>query len=73
MRCRVCGGSLEPHVTDMPFKIGDSSIVIPKSLPVLQCNQCGDGEIEHPPMLRVNDILDGVDHSSKLEVIRFAA
>ena len=42
MRCRVCGGLLEPRVTDLPFKIGDSSIVILKALPVLQCRQCGE-------------------------------
>ena len=73
MKCRVCGGSLEPRVTDLPFKIGDSSIVILKSLPVLQCNQCGDTELEHPTMLRVETLLDRVDRSSELEVIRFAA
>jgi YgiT-type zinc finger domain-containing protein len=42
MRCRVCGGLLERRVTDLPFKIGDSSIVILKALPVLQCRQCGE-------------------------------
>ena len=46
MRCRICGGLLESRVTDLPFKIGDSSIVILRSLPVLQCRQCGDTELE---------------------------
>jgi YgiT-type zinc finger domain-containing protein len=73
MRCRVCGGTLERRVTDLPFKIGDSSIVILKALPVLQCRQCGDTEIEHETMLRVDQVLAGVDTSSELEVIRFAA
>ena len=41
MRCRVCGGQLESRITDLPFKVGDSSIVILRSLPVLQCRQCG--------------------------------
>ena len=31
MRCRVCGGELESRITDLPFKVGDSSIVILKS------------------------------------------
>ena len=60
MKCRVCGGSLTPRVTDLPFKVGDSSIVILKSLPVLQCNQCGDTELEHATMTRVEQLLDRV-------------
>ena len=73
MKCRVCCGSLDPRVTDLPFKISDSSIVILKSLPVLQCNQCGDTELEHGTMLKVEKLLERVDRSSELEVIRFAA
>jgi YgiT-type zinc finger domain-containing protein len=73
MRCRVCGALLERRVTDLPFKIGDSSIVILKALPVLQCRQCGGTEVEHEIMLRVDQVLAGVDTSSELEVIRFAA
>ena len=73
MKCRICGGQLESRATDLPFKIGDSSIVILKALPVLQCRQCGDTELEHQTMLRVDQVLSGVDTSSELEVIRFAA
>ena len=73
MKCRICGGSLVPQVTDLPFKIGNSSIVILKSLPVLLCNQCGDTELEHVTMLQVEKLLGGVDKSAELEVIRFAA
>ncbi len=73
MRCRVCGGLLEPRVTDLPFKIGDSSIVIFKSLPVLQCDQCGDTELEETTMSRVDQLLASVDRSAELEVIRYAA
>lgn len=73
MRCRVCGGLLEKRVTDLPFKIRDSSIVILKALPVLQCRQCGEVELEQATMVRVEELLAGVDRSSELEVIRFAA
>ena len=73
MRCRVCGGLMEPRVTDLPFKIADSSIVILKALPVLQCRQCGETELEQATMFRVDQLLAGVDKSSELEVIRFAA
>jgi YgiT-type zinc finger domain-containing protein len=66
----VCGGRLEKRVTDLPFKVSDTAIVIVKSLPVLQCRQCGDTEMEDAEMSRVNELLAAVDHSAELEVIR---
>lgn len=73
MNCRICGGPLEPRITDLPFKTGDCSIVILKNLPVLQCSQCDETELEHATMLRVEELLGGVDRSAELEVIRYAA
>ena len=73
MRCRVCGGVMEDRVTDLPFKIGDTSIVILRALPVLQCRQCRDIELDDATMLRVDQLLDAVDDSAELEVIRYAA
>jgi YgiT-type zinc finger domain-containing protein len=73
MRCRVCGGQLESRITDLPFKIGDFSIVILRSLPVLQCRQCGETELEQATMSRVDQLLADVDASAELEVIRYAA
>jgi YgiT-type zinc finger domain-containing protein len=64
---------MERRVTDLPFKVDDFSIVILKALPVLQCRQCGDTEIEHQTMLRVDELLSGRDRSAELEVIRYAA
>ena len=73
MRCRVCGGLLEPRVTDLPYKIADFSIVIVKALPVLQCKQCRDTELENTTMLRVDQFLARIDRSAELEVIRYPA
>lgn len=73
MSCRICSGSMESRVTDLPFKTGDFSIVILKALPVLQCGHCGDTELEHHTMLRVDELLSGADRSAELEVIRYAA
>ena len=73
MRCRICGGLLEPRVTDLPFKIGDSSIVILRSLPVLQCRQCGDTELEQVTMSRVDQFLAAADESAELKIVRYAA
>ncbi|HEY1219264.1 MAG: YgiT-type zinc finger protein [Bryobacteraceae bacterium] len=67
------GGLLESRVTDLPFKVGDSSIVILRSLPVLECRQCGDTELEQATMPRVDQLLAAVDGSAELEVIRCAA
>ena len=54
MRCRVCAGQLESRITDLPFQVGDSSIVILRALPVLQCRQCGETELEQATMSRVD-------------------
>ncbi|MBM3797365.1 MAG: YgiT-type zinc finger protein [Acidobacteria bacterium] len=73
MKCRVCGGTMEPRVTDLPFKIAEQSIVIVKALPVLQCNQCGDTEMEDSVMAHVDELLARMDSSAELEAVRFAA
>jgi len=71
--CRVCGGAMEERVTDLPFKIGDRSIVIVRALPVLQCRQCGETELDNIAMARVDRLLASVDRSAELEVVRYAA
>jgi YgiT-type zinc finger domain-containing protein len=69
MKCRICGGLLEARVTDLPFKIGDTAIVIVRALPVFQCGQCGETELDNVAMSRVDQILARVDRSAELEVI----
>ncbi len=73
MRCRVCGGAMAERVTDLPFKVGDTSIVIVRSLPVLQCGQCGETELQNAAMERVDRLLAAADRSAELEVVRYAA
>lgn len=73
MKCRICGGSLQPRITDLPFKIADTAIVIVRSLPVFQCGQCGETEIDNAAMSRVDQLLARVDRSAELEVVRYAA
>ncbi len=73
MKCRLCGGRQEARVTDLPFKVSDTSIVIVKALPVFQCRQCGDIELEDGIMARVDQVLAGINSSAELEVVRFAA
>ena len=73
MKCQIRGGATEEKVTVLLFKIGDASIVIVRSLPVLQCCQCREIELRDAEMTRVDRLLATVDRSSELEVVRYAA
>ena len=73
MKCHVCGSQLLPLVTDLPFKRDDHSIVIIKELPVLQCASCGEYLLDDKVMLWVESVLDRVDPSAELEIVRYAA
>lgn len=73
MKCRVCGATQRPAKTDLPFKTGDRSIVILKSLPVLQCERCREYSIDDSTFQRVEEILSRVDSGAELEIIPFAA
>ena len=73
MKCHMCGSKLKPLITDLPFKISDSTIVILKGLPVLQCEHCSEYLLEDPIMGRVEAILERVSDAAELEIIRYAA
>jgi hypothetical protein len=64
---------MKAMVTDLPFKVSEVTIVILKSLPVLQCDSCSAYLIDDPVMERVEEILKKVDTAAELEVIRYAA
>jgi len=73
MRCTVCGAELKPTRTDLPFKVGDTRIVILKDLPVVECGNCPVYLLEDSVLRRVDEILAGVESSAELEIIRYAA
>jgi YgiT-type zinc finger domain-containing protein len=74
MKCTVCGADLTSTQTDLPFKLRETSIVILKNLPVLQCRNCPEYLIEDEVMRHVDQILAGVDNTSaEVEIIRYAA
>jgi len=73
MTCRVCGGKLERFVTSLPFKVDESSIVIIRDLPVLQCRNCSEYVIEDAVMERIDAILSRVDAVAEIEVLRYVA
>jgi hypothetical protein len=55
---------MEARVTDLPFKIGDSSTLTLRSLRVLKCRQCGGTELEEATMLRVDQLLAAANRPS---------
>ena len=73
MKCGVCGSTLRATTTDLPFKVGEQTIVILKNLPVSQCRSCREYLIADPVFARVEKLLAGVDTSVELEIIQFAA
>lgn len=73
MKCHLCGSKLESLITDLPFKISDTTIVILKGIPSLQCENCGEYLIDDSVMSRVEKILERVSVNAELEIIRYAA
>ncbi len=64
MNCHVCGSGMEDQITDLPFKVRDSSIVIIKDLPVTQCSNCTEYLVSDHIMAGVERILSAVDKSA---------
>ena len=60
-------------VSDLPFKTSDHAIVILKSMPVLQCENCTEYLIEDPVLSRVDEILAGISGATEHEIIRYAS
>ena len=73
MRCAVCGADLTTTRTDLPFKVRETSIVILKNLPVVQCGNCPEYLIEDGVLRRIDEILTRVDSGAEVEIIRYAA
>ena len=73
MNCRVCGSTMLPTTTDLPFKVMEQTIVILKRLPVTQCQNCSEYLIEDAVFTKVEELISGVDTTVELEIIPFAA
>jgi len=73
MICHKCGGILKEAITDRPFKVGQSSVVIIKKMPVFQCQNCYEYLIEDDVLKKVDQILDKVDKDAELEILNYAA
>ncbi|MCY4579186.1 MAG: type II toxin-antitoxin system MqsA family antitoxin [Chloroflexi bacterium] len=72
MMCQVCGSKTASVVTDMPFKVSSTSIVIVRQMPVDQCSNCGQYLIDDPVIERVESIIKEVDSGTELEIVQYA-
>lgn len=72
MKCHVCGSDMASVVTDMPFKVSNTSIVIVRQMPVDECGNCGQYLIDDPVMERVGSILEKADAAAELEIVQYA-
>jgi len=73
MKCHVCGSRMQSIITDLPFKVNVTTIVIMKELPVIQCDSCSEYLLDDPVLERVDAIIEKVDAAAELEIIRYAA
>jgi len=73
MKCHACGSKMKSIIADLPFKVNETTIVILKALPVLQCDSCSEYLLDDPVLKRVDEILEKVDSAAELEVIKYAA
>ena len=64
---------MRPTTSDLPFKATEQTIVILKSLPILQCENCAQFLIEDAVLGRVDEILATINGAAELEIIRYAA
>jgi len=73
MKCHVCGSKMRAINTDLPFKVNDTTIIIMKDLPVIQCDGCSEYLLDDPVLKRVDAIIEKADTEAELKIIRYAA
>ncbi len=73
MKCHVCGSGMRSINTDLPFKVNDTTIIIMKDLPVIQCDGCSEYLLDDLVLMRVDAIIENADTEAELKVIRYAA
>jgi YgiT-type zinc finger domain-containing protein len=73
MRCRICGSQQKLTTTDLPFKLGEHTIVILKDTPTFQCDRCAEYSLADTTFARVEQLLARVGTDTELEIIAYAA
>ncbi len=57
MSCFYCKGNVISGTTVYTAQVGNTIIVI-KNVPCEECEQCGEIEISHEVMLKINNIIE---------------
>lgn len=73
MKCHVCGGRLISTISDLPFRISSTTIVVVKRLPIQECTNCTEFSIEDSVMQVIESMLEQTDETTELAVIPYAA
>ena len=73
MNCHVCGGQMESSLSDIPFRLSRTSIVVIKRAPALECSNCGELSIEDPVMERIDGLLEQTGDAAELAVVQYTA
>jgi len=73
MKCHVCGTSMTRGVSDLPFRVNRSVMIILKDLPLLEYSDCGAYAFEERVMERVHEIVQSLKTPSHLDAVLYAA
>jgi len=60
-------------VTDLPFRVNRSVMIILRDLPLMQCIECGAYAFEERIMERVHEIVQRLKSPSHLDAVLYAA
>ena len=73
MKCHVCGDRLISTISDLPFRISPTTIVVVKRLPILECTNCMEFSIEDSVMATIESMLEQTDETTELAVIPYVS
>jgi len=72
MKCHVCGNSVTRVVSDLPFRVNRSVMIILRDLPLMECSECGAYALEAMVMERVHEIVEKLRSPSHLDAVLYA-
>jgi hypothetical protein len=73
MKCHVCGTSMTRVVSELPFRVNRSVMIILRDLPLMECTEYGAYAFEQKVMERVHEIVERLDSPSHLDAVLYAA
>lgn len=73
MKCHLCGKPMRRVVTDLPFRVNRSVMIILRNLPLVECSECGAYILEEKVMERVHEIVGRLRSPSHLEAVLYSA